>query len=111
MTRKGPINKDNIEAVKQLEGIYRRTLSFNNSVMLCQFILKKNAEIPLHDHEAHQIGYVIKGKIKFITENRGDFIAQKGDSYVFDSFEKHGALILKDAEVIEVFHPSREEYK
>ena len=111
MARKGPINKDNIEAVKQLEGISRKTLSFNSSVMLCQFILKKNAEIPMHDHEAHQIGYIIKGKIKFITETRGEFIAQKGDSYVFDSLEKHGAMIIKDAEVIEVFHPSREEYK
>ncbi len=111
MARKGPINKNNIEAVKQLEGIYRKTLSFNGSVMLCQFDLRKNSEIPMHEHEAHQIGYVIKGKIKFITETRGEFIAQKGDSYVFDSLEKHGAIILKDAEVIEVFHPSREEYK
>jgi len=111
MTRKGPINKNNIEAVEQLEGIYRKTLSYNKSVMLCQFILKRNSEIPMHDHEAHQIGYVIKGKIKFHTENRGDFIAQKGDSYVFDSQEKHGATILKDAEVIEVFSPSREDYK
>jgi len=111
MVKKGPVNKENIEAVEQLKGIYRKTLSYNSSVMLCQFDLRKDAEIPMHDHEAHQIGYVIKGKIKFNTETRGEFIAQKGDSYVFDSHEKHGAKVIKNTEVIEVFYPSREDYE
>ena len=108
---KGPINKDNIQKVKALDGIYRKTMAYNDSVMLCYFDLEKNAEIPLHDHEAHQIGYVVSGKIQFITETRGDFLAQEGDSYVFDSREKHGARVLETAEVIEVFCPTRNEYK
>lgn len=108
---KGPVNKDNIQQVKALDGIYRKTLAYNNNVMLCFFDLEKGAEIPLHDHEAHQIGYVVSGKLQFITETRGDFIAQEGDSYVFDSWEKHGAKILETAEVIEVFCPTRDDYK
>ena len=109
--KKGPINKDNIEQVRALKGIYRKTMTYNNNVMLCYFILEKDAEIPLHDHEAHQIGYVISGKIKFLTETRGEFLAREGDSYVFDSWEKHGAKILEFSEVIEVFSPSRDDYK
>ncbi len=108
---KGPVNKDNIQKVKMLDGIYRKTMAYNDSVMLCFFDLEKNAEIPLHDHEAHQIGYVVSGKIQFITETRGNFLAQEGDSYVFDSREKHGAKVLETAEVIEVFCPTRDEYK
>jgi quercetin dioxygenase-like cupin family protein len=108
---KGPINKDNIQKVKALDGIFRKTMTYNDSVMLCFFDLEKNAEIPLHDHDAHQIGYVVSGKIQFITETRGEFLAQEGDSYVFDSREKHGARILETAEVIEVFSPAREDYK
>jgi quercetin dioxygenase-like cupin family protein len=111
MVKKGPINEEDVEAVEQLKGIFRKTLSYNNSLMLCQFDLKEKCEIPMHDHEAQQIGYIIKGKIKFNSESRGEFIAQKGDSYVFDTFEKHGATILKDAKVIEVFYPSIEDYK
>ena len=107
---KGPINKQNVDKVKALEGIYRKTLAYNNDVMLCFFILEKDAVVPLHEHEAHQIGYVLKGKIKFNTESR-EFIAEEGDSYVFDSNEKHGALILEYTEVIDVFNPSREDYK
>jgi len=108
---KGPVNKANIQKVKALDGIYRKTMAYNDSVMLCYFDLEKNAEIPLHDHDSHQIGYIVSGKIQFITETRGDFLAQEGDSYVFDSREKHGARVLETAEVIEVFCPMRDEYK
>lgn len=108
--KKNPVNKDSIKSIKALKGIYRKTLSYNDNVMLCLFTLEKNAEIPLHNHEAHQIGYVIKGKIRFITEE-DEFIAKEGDSYVFDSYKKHGATILETAELIEVFSPIREDYK
>jgi len=107
---KGPINKQIVEKVKALDGVYRKTLAYDNDVMLCLFLLEKDAVIPLHEHKAHQIGYVLKGKIKFITETR-EFIANEGDSYVFDSNEKHGAELFEDSEVIEVFSPTREDYK
>ena len=108
---KGPVNKANIQKLKALDGVYRKTMAYNDSVMLCYFDLEKNAEIPLHDHDSHQIGYIVSGKIQFITETRGNFLAQEGDSYVFDSREKHGARVLETAEVIEVFCPTRDEYK
>jgi quercetin dioxygenase-like cupin family protein len=78
--------------------------------MLCYFTLKKNSEIPIHSHKEHQIGYVLSGKLKFLTDN-GEFIVVKGDSYLFDSNERHGAKILEDSEVIDIFSPARNDYK
>ncbi len=104
------INKDKIKPIKIVEGVFRKTLAYNDSVMLCHFLLEKDAKIPLHNHEEYQIGYIINGKVNFLTEN-GEFIARTGDSYVFDSYEKHGAFILEKSEIIEVFHPSRDDYK
>ncbi len=104
------VNKNEVQPIKALEGIYRRTLIYNDDMMLCLFILKKGAEIPLHIHKETQIGYIISGKVKFFTED-SEFIAKEGDSYVFNSNEKHGASILEDAEVIDVFNPSRDDYK
>ncbi len=103
-------NKVDVQSTKSLEGIYRKTLVYDNNLMLCHFTLEKNAEIPLHNHKEHQIGYIIKGKLKFITENH-EFIAKEGDSYIFDSNEKHGALVLEDSEVVDMFNPAREDYK
>jgi len=103
-------NKEDINPIKMIDGVYRKTLTYNDSLMLCHFLLEKEAKIPIHNHNEYQIGYVINGIIKFLTET-GDFIAKTGDSYVFDSNEKHGAIIIEKAEVIEVFHPSRDDYK
>ena len=103
-------NKKLIDPVEALPGIFRRTLFYNENIMLCHFFLKKGSEVPLHSHKEHQVGYVIKGKLKFIT-NEQEFITEAGDSYIFGSDEKHGASILEDSEVIDVFTPSREDYK
>ena len=108
--KKNPISRESVDIVEALKGIYRKTLAYNDRVMLCLFTLKKDAKIPLHNHESHQIGYIIKGKIQFITEN-DTFIASAGDSYVFDSYEKHGANIIENTEIIEVFSPIRDDYK
>ena len=104
------VNKNSVKSIEALPGIYRKTLIYNDDMMLCHFFLEENSKVPLHSHKEHQIGYVIKGKLQFFTEN-GEFMAEEGDSYVFKSNEKHGAKILEDSEVIDVFSPSREDYK
>ncbi|MBY9019457.1 MAG: cupin domain-containing protein [Candidatus Lokiarchaeota archaeon] len=107
---KKPVNRSSVRAVEMLTGIFRKTLVYNNNMMLCHFSLDKNSSIPLHSHKEHQIGYVITGKLQFETET-GNFLVGAGDSYVFESSEKHGATILEDSEVIDVFSPSRDDYK
>ena len=108
---KGPININDVKSIKVLEGIYRKTLTYNKELMLVQFILEKGAKLPRHDHEAHQIGYIISGKIKFNTEKQGEFFVKSGDSYIFDSYEKHEAFVIEKSEVIDIFNPPREDYK
>ncbi|MHA2048123.1 MAG: cupin domain-containing protein [Promethearchaeota archaeon] len=103
-------NINDVQPIELVSGVYRKTLLFNNNLMLCHFTLEKNAEIPIHSHKEHQIGYVLSGKLKFMTNN-GEFIAVEGDSYLFDSYERHGAKILEDSEVIDVFNPARDDYK
>jgi len=104
------INIKDIKPVEKPTGILRRTLTYNKETMLCHFEMKKGAKIPLHNHVHVQNGFCISGKIKFITE-KGEFIVKTGDSYVFNSNEKHGADVLEDSVVIEVFSPCRDEYK
>jgi quercetin dioxygenase-like cupin family protein len=104
------VSKKDIQEIKALDGIFRKTLAYNKNLMLCHFYLEKNSEIPLHSHKQHQVGYVIRGKLRFFTD-KSEFIAEAGDSYIFNSNEKHGAFILEDSEVIDVFNPVRNDYK
>lgn len=97
--------------VKVKPGLTRTTLSFIESLMLCSFHEDKGTTIELHTHEAAQIGYVLKGKIKFFLEDGTEFIAERGSAYVFESMEPHGSVALEDTVIIESFTPMRAEYK
>ena len=105
----------NIKDAKGVEnppGVTRKTLSYNAEAMLCTFALKKGAKIPLHNHRATQIGYIIKGKARFLAEDPADeFQGCTGDSYVFGPHVKHGTVALEDTDYVEVFTPARDEYK
>jgi quercetin dioxygenase-like cupin family protein len=92
--------------------VFRKTLAYNEEAMLCSFELKKGARIPLHNHRATQIGYVVSGHVQFLVEDAKDnFEAATGDSYVFDAYKTHGAIALEDTFYVEVFAPTRDEYK
>lgn len=101
---------DDHKPVEMLPGIFRTTLAYNDKLMLCHFTMKKGAVISLHNHKAVQIGYVIKGKVRFFTKDNDNIIAEAGSSYVFASEEYHGLEVLEDTELIECFSPMRPEY-
>ena len=104
------VNKKLVPKVEALKGIFRRTLIYDKNLMLCHFFLEKGSEVPMHTHKEHQIGYVIRGKVKFKTESE-EFIATEGESYLFNSNIKHGAILLEDSEIIDIFNPAREDYR
>jgi quercetin dioxygenase-like cupin family protein len=101
---------DKQETVENPPGIFRTTLAFNDATMMCHFSMKPGAKIPLHNHEAVQNGYMIRGKIKFNLEGGQSFMAEAGSGYVFAPHEYHGAEVLEESEVIECFSPMRPEY-
>ena len=109
MTKK-TVNKNSVNHIEMLPGIYRKTLVYNKTIMLCHFSLNKNSRVPLHSHSEDQIGYVITGKLQFETV-KGKYTVEAGDSYIFESNEQHGAIILEDSEVIDIFSPARDDYK
>ena len=100
------------KAVENPVDVVRKTLAYNDEAMLCHFALKKGAKIPLHDHRATQIGFIVRGKARFLAENPEDeFEGGPGQAYVLSKFVKHGTIALEETEYIEVFVPVREEYK
>ena len=103
-------DKSSSTTVENPPGIRRTTLTYIGEIMLCHFNMKKGASIPLHNHEAVQCGYVIRGKVKFLKKDGPGFVAEPECSYVFKSNEHHGAEVLEDAEVVECFTPMRPEY-
>jgi quercetin dioxygenase-like cupin family protein len=102
--------KNELSSTEGPAGIFRTTLAYNPSIMLCHFRMNKGAKVPPHNHPASQDGYVIRGKLLFTRGESESFVAEAGCSYVFDGGQLHGAEVLEDAEVIECFSPMRSEY-
>ena len=92
-------------------GLTRTTLSFIDSLMICQFHEDEGTVVELHKHEAVQNGYVIKGKIRFFLEDGTEFIATPGSAYVFESMEPHGSVALEETVIVESFSPMRDDYR
>ena len=98
--------------IENPEKVVRRTLAYNDEIMLCHFQLEEGARIPLHNHPAVQTGYIISGRMQFIGKADSDtFEVGPGDAYAFESEKHHGGVALEDSVFVEVFAPSRDEYK
>lgn len=105
-------NLTQAKPVENPAGVIRKTLSYNDEAMLCHFSLEAGATIPLHNHRATQIGYLVSGRARFLAEDPADeFEVSPGQSYVFSRFVKHGTIAIEPTEYVEVFVPTRDEYK
>jgi quercetin dioxygenase-like cupin family protein len=101
---------DKVKPVEMRPGIHRKTLVYDEDLMLCHFHLEKGAVLELHSHEAAQMGYVISGKVEFFKEDESTLTVTSGSGYYFPSQEKHGSRVLEDTFFIECFAPGRPEY-
>ena len=104
------INYNDVKPIEMVPGIFRHILVHTENVMMVYFDLRKNAELPLHSHPHTQMGYVVKGILEFHIYGK-KYLLKSGDSYLVPSNEQHGAKVIEDCIVIDVFNPAREDYK
>jgi quercetin dioxygenase-like cupin family protein len=97
------------EYKKLVDGVQMKTLVWGTKTSLSMFELQKGAAIPAHSHPNEQSGYLVSGKLVFIIEGER-FEANPGDGWNLESNVEHGAEVLEDAVVVEVFSPIREDY-
>ena len=91
------------------DGIQRKTLVHGENTLMTEFKLREGSVIPLHSHPQEQIGYLISGQIKFLV-GAEKIVCNPGDSWCFAGDEEHGAEVLQDSVIVEVFSPVREDY-
>ncbi len=49
--------------VEAVPGVFRRVLTCGDQMMVVQFRIKADAEVPLHSHPHEQIGHVVSGRM------------------------------------------------
>lgn len=95
--------------IEVVEGIYRKTLVWGSNALLTEFKLTGGRDLPLHQHDEEQVGYLLSGHIILIIDN-DQFDIHPGDSWAIPGGVNHSAKILQDSVAIEVFSPVRIDY-
>jgi len=96
--------------VEAVPGVHRRVLSCGDNMMIVQFRIAKDAEVPAHTHPHEQIGHVVAGQMLFRI---GDEVRElgPGDGYSVPGGVVHGATGITDCIAVDSFHPVREDYR
>jgi quercetin dioxygenase-like cupin family protein len=92
-----------------LPGIKIKTLCYGESTLLSEFVLAKGAALPPHSHPNEQTGYLVRGKMRLIIDEKPREL-NPGDSWSIKADCTHRAEIIEDSVAVEVFHPVRKDY-
>ena len=103
------ISSKNIKEIEPLKGIFRKTLVYDDNLMMIKFRLEKGSNLPIHSHPHQQMGYIVEGKLEFIADGNSEILIA-GDSYMVKGNVEHGANVLENSIVIDIFSPKRDDY-
>ena len=80
-------------------------------MMFAHFSVKPNCELPLHSHPHEQMGIILEGEFELTIGDETRSL-KKGDMYCVPANVKHcGTTRAKEALLLDVFSPPREEYQ
>jgi len=102
-------NWDNLKTIPMFEKITRKSLS-GEKLTVARVELKKGGLVPGHSHSNEQITLVLSGKLIFRSETE-EKIAVPGDVIHTPSGNFHEVTALEDSVVLDIFSPSRSDWK
>lgn len=104
-----PVRLEDRKSSTPEPGLLRQVLATSPDMMLVRHLMESGWVGARHSHPHEQMVYVISGHLQFIC---GDvtFDARTGDSFIVPGGVEHQARALEASEVLDVFHPYREDY-
>ncbi len=93
-------------ALEKVTDMLSRKIITGEKEMLTQIYLKSGCIVPMHNHEAEQMTYVLSGSMKFKV-NGEDIVVRAGDVLHIPSWLPHQAEALEDTFEMDIFSPIR----
>lgn len=104
------VKTDDAETFTPEPGMRRQVLANTDQLMLVRHFFEADWVGARHSHPHHQLVYVVSGAIRL--DVGGDVVdLRAGDSCVVDGGVEHQASALEASEVLDVFTPTREDYR
>ena len=95
---------------KEIMPGYHGKLIHTNTMSLAFWEVEKGAVVPEHSHVNEQVMQVLEGKFEF-TLNGQTRIYEPGELVVIGSYIPHSGKAITNCKLMDVFSPTREEYK
>jgi quercetin dioxygenase-like cupin family protein len=95
---------------KEIMPGYHGKLIHSENMSIAFWEVEKDAQVPEHSHMNEQIMHVLEGNFEFTLDGETD-IYQPGDIVIIAPHKKHSGKALTPCKLMDVFSPTREEYK
>jgi quercetin dioxygenase-like cupin family protein len=91
------------------EGVRRKILGYDQSLMMVMVEFRKGAAASLHRHMHRQVTLVERGsfEVQIGPEKK---VLSRGDSFLVPPDVEHGVVALQDGCLVDVFTPMRAEF-
>jgi len=104
------IEHRSVQPVEMLPGVFRRTMTDGERMMLCEVHMDANAVVPMHTHPHEQTGYLVSGRCRMQIGDEAHDLSP-GDCWMVPGGVPHEATAYEPSVFIDVFSPPREEYR
>jgi len=95
--------------LETMSDLISRRIVTGEKAMVAHVYLKKDAVVPLHQHESEQITFILEGALKFELQGR-EIVVHKGEVLVIPSNVPHRAVALEDTVDLDIFSPIRHDW-
>ncbi|HEY1062235.1 MAG TPA: cupin domain-containing protein [Daejeonella sp.] len=103
------IEDEKIEWEQIDEGVQRKIMAHDPSLMIVKIKFEKGGVGPLHKHPHVQITHVQSGKFEVSIDGKKQ-VLKGGDAFLVTSNLIHGVLCLEAGILIDTFSPMREDF-
>lgn len=102
----------NLKDVTEIEIVpgYRARFVHGDNLTLAYWDVDPGAELPEHSHPHEQVANVLEGEFE-LTVGDETRVLKPGEVAVIPSNVPHGGKAITACRLLDVFHPTRDDYK
>ncbi len=95
--------------IEPMNSLIGRQFVVGKNVMIARVLLKKGANVPLHQHHNEQVTYVLEGALEFLIAGES-IVVHAGEVLCIPPNVPHEANALEDTVDLDIFNPPRQDW-